>query len=548
MIDDYRFYVIMEKLYRRGEPGTRVRAKKECVRVGRRMLCNLSNQCRKLVHFSTHLRLAPTSHREVKALICEITVGGTGASHTFKKPNYYMEYPLTTDQQRFFDLIENTNDNYWILGKPGVGKSVLIRALTEMGMKHYVKAAPTGLAALNVGGKTLHSHFGIPVSSGIFAPDFNRFTNNPNVLNYVEHTVKHLIIDEVSMVRSDMLDFIDRFLRHVKRVDEPFGGIQVIAVGDFFQLPPIVNKADKDAMQAAGWRSEFAFDAKCTADFKSLILEEVLRQKDDGGFIKLLHAARTATKENPFPIRQLQFLNRRVERPTTPRLRLTGTNKQALEVNARELAAISSPVVEFHANNFGTWPEFPAEPVLTLKVGAQVLIKKNGADRPPDIAKGKFESEVVNGSLGIVTEITQADISKQNGDCDEIIGNNTRRYAHVKVELRNGHVVTIYTARWERKEKERIDGQWQEKVLASFEQMPLQLAWAISMHKSQGQSFDFVHVDPSSIFAAGQLYVALSRARSLAGLSLESPCSTGKFWTNKRVLQWTKEIQQKQLV
>lgn len=442
-----------------------------------------------------------------------------------------MEHPLTPTQQTFFDLIENTNDNYWILGKPGVGKSVLIRALTEMGMKHYTKAAPTGLAALNVGGKTLHSHFGIPVSQGIFAPDFNRFTNNPNVLNYVEHTVKHLIIDEVSMVRSDMLDFIDRFLRFVKRVDEPFGGIQVIAVGDFFQLPPIVNKADKDAMQAAGWRSEFAFDAKCVADFKPLVLEEVLRQKGDDGFIKLLHSAREVTKEKPFPIKMLQLLNRRVEKPTTPRLRLTGTNKQALEVNTRELSAISSPVVEFHANNFGTWPEFPAETVLTLKVGAQVLIKKNGADRPPE-AKGKFVSEVVNGSLGNVREI-----------CEK----SEAAPACVRVELRNGNTVPIYMARWERKEKEKVNGVWCEKVFASFEQMPLQLAWAISMHKSQGQSFEFVHVDPSAIFAAGQLYVALSRARSLSGLSLESPCSTSKFWTNKRVLQWTKEITQKQL-
>jgi ATP-dependent DNA helicase PIF1 len=439
-----------------------------------------------------------------------------------------MEHPLTPTQQAFFDLIENTNDNYWILGKPGVGKSVLIRALTEMGMKHYVKAAPTGLAATNIDGKTLHSIFGIPVSEGIFSPDFNRFTINPNVLNYVEHTVKHLIIDEVSMVRSDMLDFIDRFLRFVKHVDEPFGGIQVIAVGDFFQLPPIVNKADKDAMQAAGWRSEFAFDAKCTADFKPLVLEEVLRQKGDDGFIKLLHSARTG---EVLP-KQLQILNKRVEKPTTPRLRLTGTNKQALEVNTRELSAISSPIVEFHANNFGTWPEFPAETVLTLKVGAQVLIKKNGADRPPE-AKGRFVSEVVNGSLGIVREI-----------CEK----NEESPACVRVELRNGHTVSIYIARWERKEKERVNGVWCEKVLAAFEQMPLQLAWAISMHKSQGQSFEFVHVDPSAIFAAGQLYVALSRARSLAGLSLESPCSTSKFWTNKRVLQWTKEITQKQLV
>lgn len=453
-----------------------------------------------------------------------------------------MEYQLTADQQRIFDLVENTNDNYWILGKPGVGKSVLIRALTEMGMKHYTKAAPTGLAALNVGGKTLHSHFGIPVSSGIFAPDFNRFTTNTNILAYVEHTIKHLIIDEVSMVRSDTLDYIDRFLRHVKRVDEPFGGIQVIAVGDFFQLPPIVNTEDRKDMEKCGWRSEFAFDAKCTADLKPLVLEQVLRQKDDT-FINILHSARTGSV---LP-KQLQLLNKRVSKPANICLKLTGKNRDADDINQRSLAEISAPSVEFHANNFGSWPEFPAPTVLTLKVGAQVLIKKNGADRPPD-AKGKFVSEVVNGSLGVITEITQADISKQDGDSSEIIGNDTHRYAHVKVELRNGNIVPVYIARWERKEKERVNGQWQERVLASFEQMPLQLAWAISMHKSQGQSFDYVHVNPSSIFAAGQLYVALSRARTLEGLTLESPCSTSKFWANKRVMQWTKEQTIKQLV
>lgn len=432
-----------------------------------------------------------------------------------------MEYQLTADQQRIFDLIENTEENYWVLGKPGVGKSVVIRALIEMGEKPYTKGAPTGLAALNIGGKTLHSIFGIPISQGIFAPDFNRYTGNDRILNYVEYGIRYLIIDEISMVRADTLDYIDRFMREVKRIDKPFGGIQVIAFGDFFQLPPIVNKEDRQAMQAAGWRSEFAFDAHCTQGFKKLELTEVLRQKGDDKFIDLLHAARTGD----IKVSHLQLLNKRVEPCADFRMRLTSRNADADKVNQAHLRELPEPVKEYHADSFGEWPEFPAETVLNLKVGAQVLIKMNNADRPPK-TKGATGS-VVNGTIGIVVEMPEAESDKP---------------VRVMVKLNDDRIVPIYRARWERKVKEKdAQGEWTERVIASFEQVPLQLAWAISMHKSQGQSFDAVHVDAASIFAAGQLYVALSRSRSLAGLSLQSKVTGNKFWANKRVLQFDQQ-------
>lgn len=434
---------------------------------------------------------------------------------------------LTNTQQLYFDLIESTDDNYLIHGPGGVGKSVLTNALRENGQKPWLCAAPTGLAALNVNGKTLHSIFMIPVSSGIIPADYNRFTNNPNVVAYITHAVKYLIIDEISMVRADILDYIDRTLRYFKKVNKPFGGIQVVAVGDFFQLPPVVVGNDKQALLDGGWRSEFAFDAHCFENFKPLILDEVLRQKGGDGFIEILHSGRTGHVD----AKQLARLNKRVEPCTDFRVRLCGTNKLAEQTNLAKLAAIKEAPHEFHANNFGTWPQFPAETVLQLKVGAQVLVKLNGADVPPGKMRSIKGSKVVNGSLGIVREFREAS--------DDL-------RASVMVELCDGSVVPIYIGRWEQKVREKINGEYVDRITASFEQYPLQLAWAISMHKSQGQSFEFVHVDPSAIFAAGQLYVALSRARSLAGLSLQCPIRQGDrkgFFASKRVLAFVEKIE-----
>lgn len=432
---------------------------------------------------------------------------------------------LTHDQQFIFDLVESTDDNILIHGKPGTGKSVLIRALRETGRKHYTVGAPTGLAAINIGmgAKTLHSLFMIPVSNGIFTPDFNKFTNNPNVRNNILHSIKHLIIDEISMVRADTLDYIDRVLRNVKDVDKPFGGIQVIAVGDFFQLPPVINSKDKKDLLGHGYRSEFAFDARCFQDFTPVILEEVLRQKGDNSFIDILHAARTGNVTAD----HLAKLNRRVEPCTDFRVRLASKNVTADEINQKHLREIKATAVEYHANAVGSWPQFPAETVLQLKPGAQVLVKKNAADRPPG-KSGPHSSVVVNGSLAIVRELPPATDDEPQ---------------RVVVEMADGSMTPIYIVRWEQKAKEKIGDRWEERVIASFEQMPLQLAWAISMHKSQGQSFDAVHIDPQSIFAAGQLYVALSRARSLAGLSLESKVNSKLFWANKRVLAYVADIE-----
>lgn len=432
------------------------------------------------------------------------------------------EFTLTREQQQAFDLCENTSDNILIHGKPGVGKSVLIRALRETGQKHYTLAAPTGLAALNIGGKTLHSQFGIGVSNGVFAPDFNNFTTNDHVLRNVYHKVNTLIIDEISMVRADLLDYLDRELQAIKQSDLPFGGVQVIAVGDFFQLPPVTKDVERKQLKEYGYDSEFAFDAFSFKGFKVVSLENVQRQNDKE-FIEFLHAARTGD----ITTKHLKLINRRVAPCTDFRISVTATNAQADMINNKQLSLIKEEPIKFEALQYGYWSAYPVEKVMTLKKGAQVMIKKNNADKPPYVKGGNntASGKIVNGTICRILELP----TKENNFC--------------RVELEDGTMANIYSQRWELKEKQRNgDNKWEEKTIATFEQYPFQLAWAISIHKSQGQSFDKVHIDASRIFAAGQLYVAVSRARTLDGISLQAPIVQDSkrkmFWADKDVLRF----------
>lgn len=452
-----------------------------------------------------------------------------------------MEFKLTKNQKYIADLVESSNRNILVHGKPGVGKSVLIRWLVENGRKAYTLAAPTGLAALNIGGKTLHSLFGIPVSQGIIHPTYNIYSANEKVCNHVRYRVKHLIIDEISMVRADVLDYIDRFMRSVKGYDVPFGGVQVIAVGDFYQIPPVVVDYEHKQLDEAGYDSPFAFSSNAfkEGDFLIETLDEVLRQKGDKKFINILHNARTGD----IKLDDLDKLNKCVKIPKDLRVKLTGTNKQADTINLTELKKLDGRLTSFIATRFGEWPALPVEEELQLKVGAQVIVKMNGADRPGNV-KGEFDSRVVNGTMGKVVEIyDERTVEEPLPSMDSEKPNTTR----VIIELENGERVPIYRKRWEHKIKEKVDDEWQEKVVASYSQIPLSLAWAISIHKSQGQSFDKVHIDASKIFAPGQLYVALSRCRSLKGLTLENQLNKAKFWTNRNVVQFFNELEEKVL-
>lgn len=443
--------------------------------------------------------------------------------------------PLTKTQQAIFDFVEDTDKNVFITGRPGTGKSVLTNALRQLGRKDYRVAAPTGLAALNVNGKTLHSMFRLPVSDGIIAPDYNKFSQIDNVVKFVRYQLRWLIIDEISMVRVDQFDFIDRFCRLVRNDSRPFGGIQVIAVGDFYQLPPVAKPDDVKALKAAGWESPFVFSSRLFEGFETRKLTEVLRQKWDRKFVDILARMRVGE----LTPKDLAAINGLVEPDFEDiRIRLVSTNAEAFSTNSKELAKLGGEIVTFSATQTGVWPvkdNFPAETELTLKVGAQVMVKLNKADIPQG---ERGDSDVVNGDLGIVEEIFDGQPDTEEGpgfDSEE---------PYVEVRLRkNDSVVKIWRRRWEYKVKEKIGNDWTERVVASFEQIPLSLAWAISMHKSQGQSFEAVHINCEKIFAPGQAYVAFSRCRTLEGITLESRVNASKFFANKEVVKFFKQLE-----
>lgn len=450
-----------------------------------------------------------------------------------------MEIKLTTDQQRVFDEIEYTFSNVLLCGKPGTGKSVITRFLQTNGSKTYHFSASTGLAAININARTLHSLLRLPV--GLLPPDYNNFTTDDRTIANIKYNIKYLVIDEISMVRADLLDFVDRQLKYIKGNDLPFGGIQVIMVGDFFQLPPVVVGVENQQMKEYGWTSPFAFHSKAfiNGNFKVFFLEEVLRQKGDNKFIELLDRARIG---QPTP-KDIALINRCVGKGDEFSINLCATNAQADQINGSHLRAIPGEPTVFNATIFGNWPKqaYPTEEKLQLKVGAVVMVKQNGADRPPGL-KGEFASAVVNGTIGKVREIFKFSKNSAPTQEGETNGSNCAR---VVIELPDGSTATIYSKRWEQKVREPLgSGQYEERVVASFEQMPLSLAWAISMHKSQGQTFDKAHIDASKVFAAGQLYVALSRVRSLAGLTLGAPLDAKKFMVNAHVVRFFNNLKE----
>lgn len=443
-------------------------------------------------------------------------------------------FKLTKDQQATFDLIEGTNDNICLVGKPGTGKSVLTNALIDNGNKSYTVAAPTGLAALNVRGRTLHSIFRIPTSHGILAPDYNKFDDSPNTVNHIKYNIRTLIIDEVSMVRADTFDYVDRYMQYCKGNQLPFGGVQVILVGDFFQLQPVTKHDENIQLKEAGYRSPFVFSAQAFKSFKVVQLKEVLRQKGDNKFITILNSIRNG---DALP-QQIIQLNKRVGRPEDIRIKMCCTNKEADLINDAEMRRLPGDEFVFQAEEYGSWPAYPIEQQLRLRIGAQVMIRMNGADRPTK-HRGEFVSQVVNGTLAkVVSVYKKSAVPQLNNDIAE------PEEDHVVVETDRGIRAKIFRKSWERKRKfKNQDGKWEEETLAYYNQMPIIPAWAISVHKSQGQSFDKAHFDPGKIFAAGQGYVALSRVRSLAGLTLEKPVTQKSFWSNAHVKQFFNELE-----
>jgi len=402
------------------------------------------------------------------------------------------DFELTPDFAHAFDVMERSARPVYVTGDAGTGKSTLLQYFKEKTEKTFVVLAPTGVAAINVGGATIHSFFRFPPR--LVTAEAVRRVRGKEALFAALETV---VIDEVSMVRADVMDAIDHSLRlNRKRPHEPFGGVQVILIGDLYQLPPIVDRELQDYFIDT-YKSPYFFDARvfASAPFEVIELTKVFRQRDPG-FVELLNKVRN----NRVRPADLQRLNQRCGPPPPSgtgalAITLTSTNSLASKINLERLDALRTKASLFDAEVTGNFDEqsCPTDRQLTLKPGAQVMMVKNDPNK-----------RWVNGSLGVVHTLSDDEITVSFGDA----------------------VCSVEPSAWDKIEYEydKTDGRIEPKVTGSFRQYPIKLAWAITVHKSQGKTFDRVIIDLGrGAFAHGQTYVALSRCRSLEGIRLKSP-------------------------
>ena len=423
---------------------------------------------------------------------------------------------LNDDFRHALDLLEKNESNLFITGKAGTGKSTLLQLFRSTSRKKMVVLAPTGVAALNVQGQTIHSFFGFPPR--IVTPsEAARKVTRKDLLRMYQN-LEVLVIDEISMVRADLLDGMDKFLRVNRENYRPFGGVQVVFFGDLFQLPPVVTRDPVEAAYFSEYyESPYFFSGKIfqDADFQleSLELRKVYRQ-ESRHFLRLLEAVRV----NELDYDDLDDLNERHEPgfvASEGYITLCARNATADKINQRELSLLESPEHEFIAEVKGQFDPglYPTDFGLRLRKGAQVMFVRNDLE----------ERQFVNGTIGKITQLTEKSIV-------------------VETETAEGKIRRIEVARaeWEIiRYKGGPTGGLETEVVGSFSQYPLRLAWAITIHKSQGKTFDRVLIDlGGGAFEHGQLYVALSRCRTLEGVVLRQRIRPQDVITDDRVVEF----------
>lgn len=430
-------------------------------------------------------------------------------------------------EEYILTLVNQTNKNIFLTGKAGTGKTTLLHKIINTCYKNTVVVAPTGIAALNAGGVTIHSMFQLPFASFLPTlsnpPIVNEFLRFENRFSLRKHFQMHknkqqvirnmelLIVDEVSMLRADVLDAMDYMLQFIRKDKRPFGGVQVLFIGDLLQLPPVVKQEEWEVLKHY-YKGMYFFQSEVITQNPLLYVElETIYRQTDKLFISILNHLR----ENQLTSEDIKQLEKYVQ-PDFPKkhlkdyITLTTHNAKADAMNQREMSKLSSPLFSYEADIVDDFPEYlyPIEKVIQLKEGARVMFIKN------DISG---EHLFFNGKMGTVVSLSEGEIT---------------------VKLDGGRVINVERYEWEnvRYKLNETTKDIEEERLGSFTQYPLRLAWAITIHKSQGLTFEKAILDLASVFASGQAYVAFSRLRSLDGLVLLSSVSANGINNNGEVI------------
>lgn len=419
-----------------------------------------------------------------------------------------------------WNIIEQTGANLFLTGKAGTGKTTFLKELKARSPKRMAVMAPTGIAAINAGGVTIHSFFQLPLSPYIPGATFdnadNKFLKFSKLKRNIIRTMDLLVIDEISMVRADLLDAVDSVMRRYREHNKPFGGAQLLLIGDLQQLAPVI-KDDEWKMLGRYYDTPYFFSSKAlnSAKYLTVELKTVYRQQD-WHFINLLNQIR----ENKATDATLAELNKRYIpgfKPTADSdyIRLTTHNYPAQKINERELQQLHGEPFKFKAEVEGTFPEtsYPADDTLVLKKGAQVMFIKNDPDK-----------RYFNGMIGEITDVDNDHITAKGKNGGETFDLDLAEWTNSKYTLDNAS----------KEIKETIEG--------VFRQYPVRLAWAITIHKSQGLTFEHAIIDASHSFAHGQTYVALSRCKSLEGMVLSEPLSRQAIISDNTVDSFTNAI------